>query len=166
MILIIRGHIRNAFKTQNLYNLIEMLYNIFPELNIFIHTWNIFSNNISWREIPINGEIVSEDIICNYFGKLNNCIKHIIIEDDKNIRLHGNLEGTINFVSGKFTSEAAEAETIVPFANAETKDTFLILSEFNFASGAYVKLEKKSNLLVNFVLKFKPAFTATPDKLD
>lgn len=96
MILIIRGHIRNAFKTQNLYNLIEMLYNIFPELNIFIHTWNIFSNNISWREIPINGEIVSEDIICNYFGKLNNCIKHIIIEDDKNIRLHGNLEGTIN----------------------------------------------------------------------
>ena len=77
-----------------------------------------------------------------------------------------NLEGTINFVSGTFTSVSAEAETIVPFANAETKDTFLILSEFNFASGAYVKLEKKSNLLVNFVLKFKPAFTATPDKLD
>lgn len=96
MILIIRGHIRNSFESKDLYNLIEELYNLFPDLKIFIHSWNIFANNISWRKININNNIVNEEIIYNYFDKLNPCIKHIIIDDDKNIQLNGNLVGNIN----------------------------------------------------------------------
>ena len=57
MILIIRGHIRNSFETKNLYNLIKEIHIIFPGLKIFIHTWNIFANNISWRNININEQI-------------------------------------------------------------------------------------------------------------
>ena len=96
MILIIRGHIRNSFETKDLYNFVENLYELFPDLKIFIHTWNIFANNISWRNITSNNKNVNEEIITNYFGKLSNCIKHIIIDDDKKIQLNGNLLGNIN----------------------------------------------------------------------
>jgi hypothetical protein len=96
MILIIRGHIRNSFDTKILYYFVENIYSLYPDLNIYIHTWNIFANNISWRNILTNDNIVTEEVIYNYFDKLNNCIKHIIIDDDKNIELHGNLEGNIN----------------------------------------------------------------------
>lgn len=96
MIIVIRGHIRNSFKTRELYNIVEKLYNIFPDLKIFIHTWNIFANNISWRTIDLNNDVVNEEIIYNYFDKLSSCIKHIIIDDDTNINLIGNLNGTIN----------------------------------------------------------------------
>jgi hypothetical protein len=96
MILIIRGHIRNSFKTKDLYNLIKKLHSIFSDLKIFIHTWNIFSNNISWRPIDINDENVNDAIIYDYFGDLKDIIEHIIIDDDSKIELIGNLSGKID----------------------------------------------------------------------
>ena len=96
MIIVIRGHVRNSFETNQLYNFIEEVHNIYPDLKIFIHTWNIFANNISWRNIDVNSAQVNEERINNYFGKLSNCIKHIIIDNDKDIKLIGNLVGTIN----------------------------------------------------------------------
>ena len=96
MIIVIRGHLRNSFETNQLYNFIEEVHNVYPDLKIFIHTWNIFANNISWRNIDVNSAQVNEERINNYFGKLSNCIKHIIIDNDKDIKLIGNLVGTIN----------------------------------------------------------------------
>jgi hypothetical protein len=96
MILIIRGHIRNSFETKNLYNLIKEIHIIFPGLKIFIHTWNIFANNISWRNININEQIVNDKIIYDYFDDLKHLIEHIIIDDDTKINLIGNLCGNIN----------------------------------------------------------------------
>lgn len=96
MIIVIRGHLRNSFETNQLYNFIEELHNIYPDLKIFIHTWNIFANNVSWRNIDVNSAQVNDEKINNYFGKLSNCIKHIIIDNDNDIKLIGNLVGTIN----------------------------------------------------------------------
>lgn len=96
MILIIRGHIRNSFKTKEVYNFVKELYIILPDLKIFIHTWNIFANNISWRNITINEEKVNDEIIYDYFDDLKHLIKKIIIDDDSKINLIGNLCGTIN----------------------------------------------------------------------
>lgn len=96
MILIIRGHIRQSFETKQLYNLVKELYIIFPDLKIFIHTWNIFSNNISWRNITINEQNVNDKIIYDYFDDLKHLVKHIIIDDDSKINLIGNLCGNIN----------------------------------------------------------------------
>ena len=96
MILIIRGHIREAFKTKELYNLLKEIHIIFPDLKIFIHTWNIFANNISWRQIKINEENVNDKIIYNYFDDLKHLIKHIIIDDDTKINLIGKLSGNIS----------------------------------------------------------------------
>ena len=95
MILIIRGHIRNSFETKNLYNLVKELHIMFPDLKIFIHTWNIFANNISWRPITINEQPVNNKIIYDYFDDLKNLVKNIIIDDDTKIILIGNLSGNI-----------------------------------------------------------------------
>lgn len=96
MILIIRGHIRNSFDTKKLYNLVKEIYSIFPDLKIFIHTWNIFANNISWRPINANEQSVNNEIIYEYFDDLKHLIKNIIIDDDTKINLIGNLYGKIN----------------------------------------------------------------------
>jgi len=96
MILIIRGHIRNSFENKDLYNWVQELYNIDYNLKIFIHTWNIYANNLSWKEREPDDRIVTTEIIKNYFGELNKLINHIIIDDDSKIELIGNLEGNIN----------------------------------------------------------------------
>ena len=96
MILVIRGHIRNSFDNLNLFNLVKFIYNIDNNLKIYIHTWNIVANNISWRNIEVNDNIVTEETIYEYFGELKSLIKCILIDDDKNIKLIGNIEGKIN----------------------------------------------------------------------
>ena len=96
MLLIIRGHIRNSFKNKNLYNLIKDIYNLFPNLKIFIHTWNVVANNVSWRTITADNQKVDNDLIDAYFGDLSNLITHHIIDDDSNILLIGNLNGKVS----------------------------------------------------------------------
>jgi hypothetical protein len=96
MILIIRGHIRDSFKTKKLYNLIKEIDDTFPDLKIFIHTWSVFANNISWRHINVDNKNVTNKIIYDYFDDLKHLIKHIIIDDDAKIELFGNLCGNIN----------------------------------------------------------------------
>jgi len=96
MIFIIRGHIRNAFEKKDLYNLIKETYVIYPDLKIFIHTWNIFANNISWdKKRKVNNTIVNEEVIKAYFDDLSHLINHIISDDDSKIELIGNIHGNI-----------------------------------------------------------------------
>jgi len=96
MILILRGHIRESFKTPQLYNLVKKLSILLPDLKIVIHTWNIIANNISWREIELDTTTVTADTIFNYFGDLKHLIKLIMIDDDSKINLIGNVNGNIN----------------------------------------------------------------------
>jgi hypothetical protein len=98
--LIIRGHIRNSFDNHNLYSLIRNARRI-SNIKIYIHTWNIVQNGLSWRHIePVYRE-VKEDLILNYFGKndpffdMTDAIDEIIIDDDRKIVLHGKIGGTI-----------------------------------------------------------------------
>jgi hypothetical protein len=93
MILIIRGHIRNSFETKDFYVLVKELHTLYPDLKIFIHTWNIFANNISHREIITNNTNVDNQIIYDYFDDLKHLIQNIIIDDDNKINLIGNLSG-------------------------------------------------------------------------
>ena len=95
MILLLRGHLRNAFLDLKLFDLVSRICSLDKTLKIYIHTWNIYSNNISWRNIEINKTVVTNDIIYNYFGKLSSLISAILIDDDKTISLTGNLSGKI-----------------------------------------------------------------------
>lgn len=95
MIIILRGHIRNSFDDEKLYNFIKKIYNFNNNIEIYIHTWNIKQNNISWRAIQENLESIIEDTIYNYFKDLGHLIKCIIIDDDKKIQLKGKVNGKI-----------------------------------------------------------------------
>jgi len=94
LIIIIRGHIRDSFDNDNLYKYILNL-SINYKLYIFIHTWNIKSNNISWRSIKENYEEITEEIIINYFKNIN--LEKIFIDNDNDnyISLIGNIDGYI-----------------------------------------------------------------------
>lgn len=96
MILILRGHIRETFNNKGLYSLIKQIHQMCPELKIFIHTWNIVANNISWRNIKQNAQTVDDKMINEYFGDLQHLIHRIIIDDDTKIQLIGNVKGKIN----------------------------------------------------------------------
>jgi hypothetical protein len=94
MILVIRGHIRNSFETKDFYSLVKEIHALYPDLKIYIHTWNIFANNISHRQIITNNRNVNNEIIYDYFDDLKHLIENIIIDDDTKINLIGNLSGT------------------------------------------------------------------------
>jgi len=96
MNLIIRGHIRKSFLNNGLYNLIKAIYICNPMLKIYIHTWCIVQNKISWRKIEEDLRPVNEDFIRAYFKDLSILIAHIIIDSGKKISLIGNTQGTIN----------------------------------------------------------------------
>lgn len=94
IIVILRGHIRNSFDNNKLYEYLLYLSNKY-NLYIFIHTWNIKCNNISWKkDIKADYSIINEDIITNYFKNIN--IQKIFIDDESNVDLIGNVIGNIN----------------------------------------------------------------------
>jgi hypothetical protein len=96
MILVLRGHVRNAFETPQLLHFVKGLYATYPDLKIVAHTWSIFSNDISWRKIKPNPTPVLTSTVLDYFSELRHLVKHVIIDDDQQIELVGNLQGTIN----------------------------------------------------------------------
>ena len=71
MIIFIRGHIRNSFNDKGLYNLIKSIIKFHKtDIKIYIHTWNIYSSNLSWRKIEKNKRNVNPSIIKHYFQDL------------------------------------------------------------------------------------------------
>jgi hypothetical protein len=96
MILILRGHIRKSLITSDLYNLIKNIYEFHSDLKIYIHTWNVLSSNISWRNIEENNTTVDNEMILEYFDDLKILIKKIIIDNDNSVELLGNVNGNIN----------------------------------------------------------------------
>ena len=75
-----------------MYEYISYLSKIY-KLHIFIHTWNIKSNNLSWRPIHKDNSTINENIISNYFKNIN--IEKIIIDNENDVELIGNVNGNI-----------------------------------------------------------------------
>jgi hypothetical protein len=96
MILILRGHIRNAFTTPHLKEWVASVHKLCPALTIYIHTWSVFANTISWRPIQENTARVTKKTITDYFQELSPLIQHMMIEDDSQLPLIGNTIGKIN----------------------------------------------------------------------
>jgi hypothetical protein len=88
MIIILRGHIRNSFHNNDLYNLIKNIDDEYGVI-IYIHTWNIFASKSTWRnDVEENPTPVSEELIRAYFNELSSKIVHIMIDDDTKIVFH------------------------------------------------------------------------------
>lgn len=97
MFLVLRGHIRDAFETQELCEFVKSLLEVYsPTLKIFIHTWNIFSNGVSWRNIPTDNRLITRDLIEKYFGPdIAKFFVKVIIDDDENIPIIGRTDGMV-----------------------------------------------------------------------
>jgi len=96
MIILLRGHIRDAFASNKLYNLIQKICLTQNNVSIFIHTWDVVQSNVSWRELRDINITVTSSMIENYFRGLNQYIKNITIESDKKIMLIGKKNGLIS----------------------------------------------------------------------
>ena len=95
MIIILRGHIRQSFQDELLYDFIKHICLHYANVEIYIHTWNIVQSEISWREIETIHSGVNEQTINMYFKDMSIFIKKILIEDDTNIKLNGNVKELI-----------------------------------------------------------------------
>ena len=95
MKLLLRGHIRNSFDNDNLYNLLRALdtrYN----LELYIQMWNICSSSASWRPVSQNNTAVTGHTVKAYFRELVPKIKTLIISDEKDTTLYGSLVGNVS----------------------------------------------------------------------
>jgi hypothetical protein len=95
MIILLRGHVRASFNDNRLYSFVKHLCRTYKDVEIYIHTWNILQNNISWRKVASKEITITKNIIHKYFRDCSKYIKNIIIDDDKLITLNGNLDGKI-----------------------------------------------------------------------
>ena len=142
MKIVIRGHIRNSFTTAELYTLLKYLsekYNI----QIYIHTWNKKQNNISWREIENDSTEITNDTIEAYFKDLYKFVREIIIEDDENIELHGNLDGKLassrtNILGWKRYIYGQYRVIKYIYDTSDDKDEFLLNIRFDLFTNSFV----------------------------
>jgi hypothetical protein len=91
LIIHIRGHVRDSFNTPQLYMFLKNLSHQF-KLTIYIHTWSIKANGISWQKVVEDKSSVTEKMIRDYFKDLP--IDTILIDND-NIPLIGNTTGNM-----------------------------------------------------------------------
>jgi hypothetical protein len=91
--LIIRGHERDVFLNDRLYNFVKRVTEEF-DTDIYIHTWNKSVGSNSWRDLS-QYKIREIDInqIREYFKMIT--IKTILIDDDTQIKLVGNTEENV-----------------------------------------------------------------------
>ena len=93
LILALRGHIRNSFTNNKLRDFVLLLKDKY-NLSVYINTWDIIQNNLSWRQIEQNNTKVTEDLILEYFD-FDKTIKNIHICTDESIVINGRTDGTI-----------------------------------------------------------------------
>ena len=142
MKIVIRGHIRNSFTTDELYILLKYLSEKY-DIQIYIHTWNKKQNNISWRGIENDPTEITNDTIKTYFKDLFKFVHEIIIEDDEDIELYGNLDGKLassktntlgwkRYIYGQYRVIKHVYDT------SDDKDEFLLNIRFDLFTNSYV----------------------------
>ena len=152
MFIIIRGHIRNSFITNELYNLIKYLSEQYI-IKIYIHVWYIKQNNISWRPMKNDFTIINIDYIKLYFKNLSKFIKKIIIEDDTNIKLYGNIKGKIlstntNLLGWKRYIYGQHRIIHYLYNKIKNKNNFLLNIRFDLFTNSYIF---PYNEIINFI---------------
>jgi hypothetical protein len=153
LIIMLRGHVRDSFDTDDLYNLISTIskkYNI----KIYIHTWNKKANTISWREYRENNDPVDEQYILNYFKDLSKHICSLIIEDDEKITVNGVKEGklfssTMKLIGWKNMWYGMKKIMDVIYDN-ETDDKLILNTRFDVLNNSH---KTTHNMLISWLNK-------------
>jgi hypothetical protein len=91
----IRGHIRDGLSDSRLKNYLTMLKKQNHNIDLFLHTWSESEAKSSYRKLDRDSShAVTAETLKDYFEGFN--IKQIIVDDDSNLELHGNLQGKIH----------------------------------------------------------------------
>jgi hypothetical protein len=144
MKLVIRGHVRQSLDDLKLYNLIRQLSQTL-EIELYIQTWTIKQNNLSWRPMSENSEIVTIETITAYFKDLVPLIKQIIILDESKVPKWGRTTGVV-------------CKTLMPILGWK----YMLYGIKQIVDGVYGSRTSDNDvvLLTRFdILKFKPAPT-------
>jgi hypothetical protein len=156
MNIVIRGHIRNAFETGELYEFLKHItdrYNI----KIFIHTWDKKQNTLSWRNIEEDSTPITTEFIRSYFKDIFVHVKKIIIETDSDIKLYGNTEGKLASSRTSLLGWKRYAygqhriiKHIYDSVNITEKNNFLLNIRFDLFTNSYVfPFEEITNFIKN-----------------
>jgi hypothetical protein len=90
----LRGHLRDGLTDSRLTDYLTLLKNKGHSVDLFLHTWNVSEAKSSYRPLDHDKSFaVNRDILIDYFQ--GHSIKQIIVDDDNNLELHGNLQGTV-----------------------------------------------------------------------
>jgi len=99
IVVIIRGHIRDGFSNDKLRKFVDFLVKHY-NARIFIHTWSEVNGSKSWKETKNmgvsnkrDGTMVTPNMIQDYFTNIT--LSSILIENDKDLKLIGSVEGQI-----------------------------------------------------------------------
>ena len=71
LLLVLRGHIRNAFDNPKIKELVELLNKTY-NVEIYMQTWDKQECESTWRNVDkkLQSINVTEDMIYNYFGEM------------------------------------------------------------------------------------------------
>lgn len=94
MKVLIRGHIRNSFDNDTLYQMCKRI-NDEHGIELYLQTWNVYSNSLSWRPINSDNTVVTKEVIYEYFKDLSPCIKFLQIDSEKYIYFKKTPEGKV-----------------------------------------------------------------------
>lgn len=90
--ILIRGHIRESFKNERLYNFLKKLKSLY-KVDIYLHTWHKSEARVSWRKLSNYMVDVDETMIKNYLRDIP--YEKLIINNDYYINLNGKMEGLV-----------------------------------------------------------------------
>lgn len=90
--LILRGHVRSSFDDDGLRRLTREIQESF-DLKVYVQTWNIVQNSLSWRSIPYIHSPVDEELVRKYLKGIR--VEEVIVLDDLRISHVGETRGKV-----------------------------------------------------------------------
>jgi hypothetical protein len=147
--LIIRGHVRSSFDDLRLRDLVGEMSKSF-DLKIYVQTWSVFQNSLSWRNLEERSDGVTEGAVRDYLDGFG--VEVVRIIDDSTIRHHGKTEGRIgrtpcpviawkNMYYGKFVASKCVVEN-------EPSESVTMQMRFDILSNPF---SPKSRELIEFL---------------
>lgn len=92
LIIALRGHIRSSMDNNSLLTLLSYLSAVF-ETRIYVHTWGVVQNSLSWRNISEIPKTVDAGMVFDYLSGLD--VRSVAVDDDSSISHVGKVDGTI-----------------------------------------------------------------------
>lgn len=122
MWLLLRGHVRTAFDRPDLVQCLLQCVREMPDLRIVLHSWNVISTSLSWRNVAANHTPVHESwLLAQLPEEVRARVVACRVDAEDRIVLHGSVTGMVcrstmprlgwkRYIAGMWTA----LETMIP----------------------------------------------------